>query len=392
MSNRPVVLTFTRHYLPGFRAGGPIRSIANLVARLGDEFEFRIVTSDRDLGDSERYPGLTGRQWSPVGRAYVRYLDPQDFSLATLRAIINQTPHHLIYLNSFFDPWFTIRVLINRLLGKQLSAPIILAPRGEFSAGALGLGRLKKSAYLSVTRMLGLYEALYWHASTDHESSEIRQALGRVAERRIWVARDLSQNGEVEGIEWSERPRRSSIRICFLSRIAPMKNLDFALRVLSQVQTPVDFAVYGPVESKSYWHECQTLASRLPKHIQVTYEGEVRPTDVVPTLSHHDLFLLPTRGENFGHVIHEALKAGVPALISDQTPWRDLEKQGVGWVVPLHDVQGYVDAIEQVANWDAAQSRQCFDRVRRFAKDIDHDEEVVAANRTLFLNAIRARR
>ena len=37
------VFTLAPHYLPGFKAGGPIRSIANLAAELGDEIDFRIV-------------------------------------------------------------------------------------------------------------------------------------------------------------------------------------------------------------------------------------------------------------------------------------------------------------------------------------------------------------
>ncbi len=386
---RPVILVFTRHYLPGFRAGGPIRSIANLVERLGDEFEFRIVTSDRDIGDAAKYSGVTAGEWLHVGKGYVRYVDTRKLSLAALRRFVGRTPHDAIYLNSFFDPWFTIRVLLNRLLARTRGAPIVIAPRGEFSAGALALGRAKKSLYLGITRMVGLYAGLQWHASTEHEVEEIRRALGRVAERRIRVARDLSQAAAEERIEWIERSTRSPLRVCFLSRISPMKNLDLCLRVLSRVRVPVDFSVYGPLESTSYWSECQALIAELPGHIQVTHEGEVRPTDVVPTLSRHDLFFFPTRGENFGHVIHEALRAGLPTLISDQTPWRDLATQGVGWVIPLQDVQGYVDAIEEVAGWSPEQSRQCSERARRYAKSLDQDDELVSSNRRLFLDALR---
>jgi len=55
--DKPRILVVTGHYLPGFKAGGPLRSVANLVNCLRDEFEFLILTSDRDLGDTEAYPG-----------------------------------------------------------------------------------------------------------------------------------------------------------------------------------------------------------------------------------------------------------------------------------------------------------------------------------------------
>src|SRR3546814_13762415 len=52
---RPCVAVFLRGYLPGYRSGGPLQSIANLVSRLGDEFDFRIITADRDLGNTSPY-------------------------------------------------------------------------------------------------------------------------------------------------------------------------------------------------------------------------------------------------------------------------------------------------------------------------------------------------
>jgi len=54
-----------------------------------------------------------------------------------------------------------------------------------------------------------------------------------------------------------------------------MKNLDFALRVLSQVRTSVWFSIYGPKEDLDYWHECERLISTMPDHIKVYYEGSI---------------------------------------------------------------------------------------------------------------------
>ena len=38
------ILVFIDWYLPGYRAGGPIQSIANLVNHLDDELDISIVT------------------------------------------------------------------------------------------------------------------------------------------------------------------------------------------------------------------------------------------------------------------------------------------------------------------------------------------------------------
>src|SRR5579862_8316601 len=73
---RPTILAFVNWYLPGFKAGGPIRSIENLVAALGGEFTFRIVTRDRDFRDKKPFSSIVPHRWVRVGHADVMYLRP----------------------------------------------------------------------------------------------------------------------------------------------------------------------------------------------------------------------------------------------------------------------------------------------------------------------------
>ena len=71
-----VVLISLPHYKPGWKFGGPTRTISNLVDHLGDEFLFRIITSDRDLGDDRPFPGVEIDRWQQVGKAQVFYMSP----------------------------------------------------------------------------------------------------------------------------------------------------------------------------------------------------------------------------------------------------------------------------------------------------------------------------
>src|SRR5262249_25117406 len=75
-TRRPRVLVSCDHYLPGVKAGGPIRSISGLVSALGSELDFRIVTRDRDLGADERYAGVRPGQWYARDGAQVLYWPP----------------------------------------------------------------------------------------------------------------------------------------------------------------------------------------------------------------------------------------------------------------------------------------------------------------------------
>jgi len=344
---KPKVLTFVAYYLPGYKFGGPVRTIANMVEHLGDELDFRIVTRDRDALDTAPYPGIQVDGWNRVGKALVFYASPRTLTLRGVGKLIRQTPHDVLYLNSFFNPHFTILPLLVRRLGLIPRRPCVIAPRGEFSPGALKLKAWKKRPYLWLARALGLYSGLTWQASSDQEAEEIRRALGRVADR-IMVAPDLPSLVSAQRLDQRIRTEDGPLRVVFLSRITPMKNLDYALRVLGQVRVPVEFNIYGPVWDGTYWRECERLMQVLPPHIKAEYRGEVPPEDVPEVFLEHDLFFFPTRGENFGHVILESLSVGTPVLISDQTPWTD-DGTGACTVWSLEAPLVFVVAIEQMA-------------------------------------------
>jgi glycosyltransferase involved in cell wall biosynthesis len=383
-----VILATVRHYLPGDKSGGPVRSLSNMVAALGDEFDFRILTNDRDDGDTAPYPEVALDEWSRVGKAWVYYLSPSRRTLSNLRRLLSRTPHDLLYLNSFFHPWFSQWPLWMQRLGLLPRTPIILAPRGEMSPGALTLGRWKKWSYLRLTRAAGLYDRVLWHASSDFEAAEIRAAMGTRSAAlagRITVASDIPT-------AFSQRPAESlraradgePLRVVFLSRITPKKNLDFALDVLARVRTPVTFSIYGPFNETWYWRRCTALIERLPPHVTARYEGTVAHEDVALVMAAHDLLFLPTLGENYGHVIIEALMAGTPVLIADTTPWRGLEAAGVGWDLPLADPQAFADRIEAMWGLTAEAAGRLRDRAHRYGAAHQHDPRVLSDTKDLF--------
>ncbi len=388
--SQPVILTFNKFYLPGYRAGGPIRTLANMVDRLGDSFDFRIVTLDRDAGDTTPYPGIEMRTWRPIGKGHVMYLSSEQVTVSLLTRIAREVNPDVVYLNSFFDPIFTQRMLWARRFGRLPPYPFILAPRGEFSAGALQLKRAKKMAYLQVTRLLGLYRHLTWQASSQYELADIRRNLSFVQVGDIVEAINLPPSvGEDEvSTAPSFRKEGTPLRVCFLSRISPMKNLDFALQALAQVKSEVVFTIYGPKEVREYWEACEALISALPVNIRVCYMGELVPREVKAALSQHDLFLFPTRGENYGHVIHEALGAGLPVLISDQTPWSDVVKRKVGWVHSLADPVIFANSIDEFASQAPAHVMEVKRRAMAYAKECAVKAEALENNINLFTRAL----
>jgi glycosyltransferase involved in cell wall biosynthesis len=386
MTPKPIVMVLTDAYLPGYKSGGPIRTLANMVEQLGDEFAFYIATRDREIHDSTAYPNCRTEIWQAVGKARVIYFPPEQWTWPAVRRVVLETPCDVMYLNSVFSPRYTLLPLAMQLARAIPSKPTILAPRGELSLGALAIKKAKKHAFLRCMRVAGLYRNVEWQASSTEEEADIRRCFGNKASVSIAPNLRSSCHGDVQALTKRKLPGKATI--AFLSRISRMKNLDGALRLLAGVRGRVELHVYGPKEDPEYWDQCTRIIAALPNNIRVEYHGAVQNDKVPETLATHDLFLLPTLGENFGHVLLEAFLAGLPVITSDRTPWRELTAKRVGFDLPLEQPDAFQAAIQQFVDMDEAQYRQWSESARRYGRQVAADPSVVEANRKLFVSVL----
>lgn len=375
-------------YLPGYKGGGPIRTIANLVEQLGDEHEMLIVTRDRDFGDSEPY-AVTTDEWLTVGKAKVRYLSQKGRRPLALARAIREARPDVLYLNSLFDPRFSIQWLVLRRFGLIGKAPVILAPRGECAPSALSLKSKKKALFLMLAKRLGLLKGVLVQGSTGKELDQIADRLPiQQFGYRTAVATDLGPN-----LNWSPdalpiKKQSGELNLIFLSRICRMKNLHFALQQLRQISGTISLDIFGPKEDIAYWEQCFEEIKSLPGNVTVRFRGPVPNREVADVIRNYHAFILPTLGENFGHVIGEALMVGCPVILSDQTPWRDLVAKGCGWDLPLSQPEQFRNAIQFVCDCNQEEWQKLSDAARTFAQEQAADPIALDANRKLFELAI----
>lgn len=361
-ARRPVVLVFGRFYLPGYRAGGPVRSLSNLVRALGSEYDFRVVCFDRDHGSSHPYENIVRGQWHRQGDAMIRYAAPHELGFTFCRKMQLDTKPDMIYLNSLFDRAFSIQPLL--ALGRGCGTPLLLTPRGELSSGALGLKAGRKRLFLSVVRATGLYRNVHWHACSKPEAEQIERFFSP-EKSRMFLASNLPE-AEQDSVQRHMTKQPGRLRLVLAARVAPMKNTLTAIRIACQLSGAVELDLWGPLEDKDYWEICQQQIARSPSNVKVRYRGEVEHGALHAVLHEYDVMVMPTLGENFGHAIIEALAAGLPVVISDRTPWRSLEQAGVGADLPLEDDAAFVRALAGYQAMDESEMAKAREACSRY--------------------------
>lgn len=364
-------------------------SIYNLVNSLADYYNFKIITADRDFGEKKPYKNIIFNKWIELDGQQIFYVPKNILGLfILLNQIRTINKNSVIYLNSVFNFLFSIWIIIARKLKLVKIENVIVAPRGELFDQSLGFKSSKKKFFLWVAVKTGLYNSVLWHATTESEKNSIVTAL-KVNPKKIRIAPmmpSLPEETICEGNNGTQNEKldNKELKIVYLARIAKDKNVSFAIDILGKVKAGVVFDIYGPIEDQELWNVCLKKIKMLPSNIKVNYYGIIKRADVSNTLKQYDLFFMPTFGENYGHSIAEALIVGTPVLISNKTPWRQLEADGLGWDIDLGAPSLFIEVIEYLAVLPRAIKNQNRIKIVDIINKRMNNPEIVSANKNLF--------
>ena len=342
--SRNRVLICADWFAPGVRAGGPIRSCVNLTELIGSSGRLSIITSNLDLGVREPYSGIQADCWiNWHGKATVQYCSSSlRRGFAFVRAIRRLKPN-TIYFNSMFSVAGTLWPLLYGFATRS-RIRIVLAPRGMLKATALSQKALKKRLTITCLRRLGIMNRVTFHATSRDEVEEIRNAFGDVSIKHIANVPCIP----LQKLP-SHRKQQGSVRLTFVGRVHPIKNLLWLIKAMQQLNCKCHLTIVGPIEDLAYYTLCCNAIAELKDHIVVEFAGVLDEELVKQILCKSDAMILPTLGENFGHAIFEALAVGTPVIISDRTIWRGLSEKKAGWDCPLDDATVFCSAIGDLA-------------------------------------------
>jgi len=306
------------------RHGGPSKSVRGLSAGLARlQHEVTLLATTAGTGSRHQEAGLEveifHRNWpdrlclSRGLRAGLKRLEPE---------VIH---HHSVWLR-------TLHYAHRR--AKRLGVPLVISPRGMLAKWTWAHHNWRKR----LARWLihpGAFDATAgWHATSQEEADGLRELGFKqpicIAPNGVEIPTPTQMAAAAE--HWHRRLPEIGQRpvALFYSRFHRKK------RVLELID---DWLEHGPrdwlllIAGIPQEYSIRTLEGYV---LRASGGGRIRIADGIgqpPPYAVASLFLLPSHDENFGLSIAEALAHGVPAVVTDTTPWRGLNDHG-GWCVP----------------------------------------------------------
>jgi glycosyltransferase involved in cell wall biosynthesis len=221
-------------------------------------------------------------------------------------------------------------------------------------SSALQVKSSKKELFLKLSKLTKVYKNTIFHV-TNHEEKEFLNenflkdanffVLPNIPVKLKQVVRNLQKNKE-------------ELILSFVGRIAAEKNALFALKVLEASKNKqIELNFYGVMPNTNYAVKFKDkLMEMQQRGFAVNYKGLLHKKELSRVFAKKTHFLFsPTKGENFGHAIIESLSNAVPVVISNKTPWKNIEVEKAGFVL-----ENKIEAQIQILNLLFEMGNECY--------------------------------
>lgn len=314
------ILVISPYFRPAERAGGPVVSLGNLVDGMAGEVSFKIVCSSRDIDgrelDFNSCPSNADLKILPV--ASLRDLFTFEF-VKIFRSVDR------IYLNSVYSITFSLLPVFLAVFFLKVRM-LIIAPRGELSAKAVGTRGILKPLYLRLFRLLTL--GATWHATSKLEAGDVKKWFG--CQQKICTIPNIPTLFDIP-----HRNRilsvKESLNLAVVGRVCKFKGQEFLAEVIGSLDRKVNIKFLGPVEDLDSKARCEQIL-RDREHVSVKWSGLYTREQLPYLLGDIDLVCIPSLSENFCHVGYEALSLNKPLLVSPAIPFS--QQSEIVFVVP----------------------------------------------------------
>ncbi len=307
-------------FTPAYKAGGPIRSVFNLVNKFSNDIQFRIFCSNKDI-DGLTLKDIQTDKWIDFNDHTKVWYVSSVFPIFSFKKQLRDQQADVLYVVGMFSLSYNI---IPIFFGK--ANKIIIAPKGMLHTPALSQKNFKKGIYLKFIKITGICKNVHFHATDLNEIDSIKSNFDKNSKISVasnyptFYTPSLSRNKKI-GV----------LKLITLALVSPMKNHLIVLQALKTCEGLIEYHIIGGIKDKAYWKKCEQFIQLLPKNIHVIYHGEVTPNNISCHFNDAPVMIMPSESENYGHSIIESLSAGIPVITSFSTPWNNLQENNAGF-------------------------------------------------------------
>ncbi len=333
-----MIYFITEYFYPFSDAGGPIRSIEQILEVLNQNSSIKLVTSANNHQGNKLPINIKVNYFinEPISNTSTYYSSNSIIGIFKLVKLYFKNQYHTFYINGMFIPRLS-------LLPALICKNVIISPRGMLFNETLGSKSFFKKLYLFVYKFV-LSKNAIWHATDATEVWEIKRFFGERANVK------LITNIPVKplDINATRLKESKSLNLVYYGLIVEKKGLLALIQALKSLNLFISLDIYGSIKDQTYWKVCLQEINTNKSRAIFNYLGHADPSESQTILAKYDAFILLTKGENFGHSIYEALSVGTPVIITNKTPWQfDNSANPPGWIIN-YDNQGIeTDSLKQ---------------------------------------------
>jgi len=245
--------------------------------------------------------------------------------------------YQIIHQHGVFMPTSLLSILFNK------KAKIIISPHGYLEPEKLKVSKVKKELVLSVYEEKNLHSCHCLIACSEQEGKALRDfgltqpiaiLPNGIDSRILQFKKESKSKSRFKEIN---KINEDTKILLFLSRIHPFKGLKLLLESIKCIEE--DFVqnnwifVIAGIDEQNHEGELKRFVKKLNIGNIVKFVGPQYKEDKINALDSSNCFILPSKGENFGIVVTEALSRGLPVITTKTTPWKHLEDNNCGWWV-----------------------------------------------------------
>lgn len=324
------ILHYTCVYAPAWKTGGPARSVSQIcegLAKLGHDVT--VFTTNFGIADAEEIAANSVIRRNGV---LVHYFPAHLTSMGVrsprleseVRVCIKE--FDIAHITGIWQPT-SIAACRAAEIAK---VPYVISPRGALGPYSWTQKLWKKLPYWWFFERRNCRKASAVHYTTTMEANESLKF--RLPSKAMVIPNsvglDFWKRDEIAGRNWRRELGISSRTPLFLNagRIHHKKGLDLLPASLAPLRSRQWAMVFvGHPEDRTKDHLIRSFArERLDS--KVFFIDHLDPDHLRAAYSAANLFVLPSRHENFGNVVIEAMSCGCPVGISDKVGLsKDLE-------------------------------------------------------------------